>query len=167
MGELILSVPARRSSSFAVAAVAALVLAGCSAEEKPSPSAPSASQSVRPSPIQTSDRAEHIEGESVSRAPKPVNDGQVLLSVASKHGNAELPLTTEVGTGMLAIQVNCQGEGTLNVTVDPVGLSFPLECVNEEVSSTYNEIHLKRARSKGTVQITAPSTVRWALTAEQ
>ncbi|MFC9759566.1 hypothetical protein [Streptomyces sp. NPDC056921] len=167
MGELILSVAARRSSSFAISAVAALVLTGCSEQEKPSSAAPSASQSARPSPTQTSDRTERIEGESVSRAPKPVNDGQVLLSVASKHGNAELPLTKEIGAGMLAIQVNCQGKGTLNVTVDPVGLSFPLECVNEEVSSTYNEVHLKRARSKGTVQITAPSTVRWALTAEQ
>ncbi|MEU2133872.1 hypothetical protein [Streptomyces sp. NPDC018352] len=167
MGELILSVAARRSSSFAISAVAALVLTGCSEQEKPSPAAPSTSQSARPSPTQTSDRAEHIQGESVSRAPRPVNDGQVLLSVASKHGNAELPLTKEIGAGMLAIQVNCQGKGTLNVTVDSVGLSFPLECVNEEVSSTYNEAHLKRARSKGTVQITAPSTVRWALTAEQ
>ncbi|MCX4736921.1 hypothetical protein [Streptomyces sp. NBC_01363] len=167
MGELIVPVPARLSSGLAVAVVAALVLTGCSGEAKPSPSEPPASRSAQPSPTQTSDRAEHIEGETVSRAPKPANDGQVLISVASKHGNAELPLTKEIGAGMLAIQVNCQGKGTLNVTVDPVGLSFPLECVSEEVSSTYNEVHLKRARSEGTVRVTAPSTVHWALTAEQ
>ncbi|MYY10001.1 hypothetical protein GT204_14045 [Streptomyces sp. SID4919] len=53
------------------------------------------------------------------------------------------------------------------MSVEPVGLSFPLECLEKEVSSTYNEIHLKRARDKGTVEITAPSFVRWALTAEQ
>ncbi|GGT69800.1 hypothetical protein GCM10010207_80300 [Streptomyces atratus] len=82
-------------------------------------------------------------------------------------GNAELPLTKEIGAGTLAIQINCQGKKILNVTVAPVGLSFPLNCVNEEVSSTYNEIHLKRARSEGTVQVSAPSTVRWALTVEQ
>ncbi|MFC9623285.1 hypothetical protein ACFTXM_25895 [Streptomyces sp. NPDC056930] len=74
------------------------------------------------------------------------------MSVASKQGNAELPLTKEIGAGTLAIQINCQGKGILNVTVDPVGLSFPLNCVNEEVSSTYNEIHLKRAAG-GDVEI--------------
>ncbi|WP_256103049.1 hypothetical protein [Streptomyces sp. Ncost-T10-10d] len=145
----------------------ALALAGCSGEKEPSATEPTTSRSARPSPSQISDRAEHIEGETVSRAPKPVNDGQVLLSVTSKQGNAELPLTKEIGAGTLAIQVNCQGKGILNVNVDPVGLSFPLNCVNEEVSSTYNEIHLKRARSEGTVRVSAPSTVRWALTAEQ
>ncbi|MYQ52535.1 hypothetical protein GTW41_15040 [Streptomyces sp. SID4941] len=76
-------------------------------------------------------------------------------------------MTKEIGIGGLAVQVNCQGEGTLHVTVKPVGLSFPLECVDEEVSSTYNEIRLKRARSEGSIQVTAPSTVLWALTAEQ
>ncbi|MFB7912386.1 hypothetical protein [Streptomyces sp. NPDC056061] len=167
MGELIVPVPARVSSGFVVAVVAALVLTGCSGEGKRPPAGPPVSRSAQSSPTQTGDRAEHIEGETVSRAPEPVNDGQVLLSVASRDGNAELPLTKKIGAGMLAIQVNCQGKGTLNVAVDPVGLSFPLECVDEEVSSTYNEVHLKRARSEGTVRITAPSTVRWALTAEQ
>ncbi|MFF9076794.1 hypothetical protein ACF1BP_11510 [Streptomyces sp. NPDC014735] len=150
-----------------MAATVTLILTGCSEEKKPSPTEPSTSRSAQPSPSQSSDRAEHIEGETVSRAPKPVNDGQVLLSVASRNGNAELPLTKEIGAGMLALQVNCQGNGTLEVAVDPVGLSFPLKCVDEEVSSTYNEVHLKRARSEGTVRVTAPSTVRWALTAEQ
>ncbi|SCD36790.1 hypothetical protein [Streptomyces sp. PpalLS-921] len=168
-GELIAPAPARRPSFSlaAIAVVAALALTGCSDEEKPAPAGPSVSPSGRVSPPQTGERAEHIEGETVSQAPKPVNDGQVLLSVASRKGNAELPLTKEIGIGSLAVQVNCQGEGTLHITVKPVGLSFPLECVDEEVSSTYNEIRLKRARSEGSIQVTAPSTVLWALTAEQ
>ncbi|MCX5340777.1 hypothetical protein [Streptomyces atratus] len=168
MGELIAPAPARPSFGLAaVAMAAALVLTGCSGEEKPASAKPSASPSGHVSPPQTSDRAEHIKGETVSQAPKPVNGGQVLLSVASRKGNAELPLSKEIGIGSLAIQVNCQGKGTLHVTVEPVGLSFPLECVNKEVSSTYNEIQLKRARSEGSVQVTAPSTVLWALTVEQ
>lgn len=167
-GELIAPAPARPSFSLAaIAVVAALALTGCSGEAKPAPADQSASPSGRVSPPQTSERAEHIEGETVAQAPKPVNDGQVLLSVASRKGNAELPLAKETGTGSLAIQVNCQGEGTVHVTVKPVGLSFPLECVDKEVSSTYNEIRLKRARGEGSVQVTAPSTVLWALTVEQ
>ncbi|MFB7556131.1 hypothetical protein [Streptomyces brevispora] len=168
MGELIAPAPARPSFSLAaIAMAAALVLTGCSGEEKPGSAKTSASPSGRVSPPQTSDRAEYVKGETVSQAPKAVNDGQVLLSVASRKGNAELPLTKEIGIGSLAIQVNCQGKGTLHVTIKPVELSFPLECVKKEVSSTYNEIQLKRARREGSVQVTAPSTVRWALTVEQ
>ncbi|MGY3201011.1 hypothetical protein [Streptomyces sp. TE5632] len=29
---------------------------------------------------------------------------------------------------------------TLTVSADPIGLGFPLECVDGEVSSTYNEL---------------------------
>lgn len=171
MGKPTARVPGRLFS-LTMATTVALIPTGCSEEKKPSPAERSTSRSAHPSPSQTSpsqnsDQAEHIEGETASRAPKPVNDGQVLLSTASRKGNAEIPLTKEIGAGMLAIQVNCQGNGTVEVAVEPVGLSFPLKCVDEEVSSAYNEVHLKRARSQGTVRVTAPSTVRWALTAEQ
>ncbi|MFJ7945767.1 hypothetical protein ACIQ6K_19265 [Streptomyces sp. NPDC096354] len=149
-----------------LAAAVALCVSGCTEDGRPT-SHPPASPSAQPSPSKTSDRAEHIEGETVSRAPTQVNDRQVLLSVASRKGNAELPLTKEIGVGRLVIQVNCQGDGTIEVSVEPVGLSFPLECVVQEVSSTYNEIILKRARSEGSVRVEAPSGVRWALTAEQ
>lgn len=168
MGKLIAPHLARPSIALAAAAMAgALALTGCSGEEKPASAAPSASPTGHPSPSQTLGRAEHVEGETVTRAPKPVNDGEVLLSVASRKGNAELPLAKEIGNGTLAIQVNCQGKGTLDVALKPVGLSFPLKCVNGEVSSSYNEIRLKRARSDESVQIAAPSTVSWSLTVEQ
>ncbi|MER5746285.1 hypothetical protein ABT097_23795 [Streptomyces sp. NPDC002225] len=114
-----------------------------------------------PAPLRNGDR------ETVSRAPRPVGDGPVLLSVASRQGNAELPLAGRIGTGTLAVQVNCQGEGTLDVTVTGVALSFPLDCVKGEVSSTYNEVHLKKARGEGAVRITAPAGVRWAVTVER
>ncbi|MFE7576949.1 MULTISPECIES: hypothetical protein [unclassified Streptomyces] len=168
MGELI--TPRRMRPSVALAMAAAtgvLGLAGCSSDEKPASAGPSASPTRHTTPSPTGDRAEHVKGETVSRAPKPVNDGDVLLSVASREGNAELPLTKKIGAGSVAIQVNCRGKGTVDVALKPVGLSFPLECVDGEVSSTYNEIQLKRARSEGSVQITAPSTVSWSLTVEQ
>ncbi|MET8435662.1 hypothetical protein ABZV61_23325 [Streptomyces sp900116325] len=156
--------PTRGPAVLAVAV--ALCVSGCTEEGKPV-SHPSVSRSAQPSPSKSDDRAERIEGEGISKAPEQVNDGQVLLSVASRKGDAELPLTKEIGVGRLAIQVSCQGEGTIEVSVEPVGLSFPLECVEQEVSSTYNEIILKRARSEGSVRGAAPSGVRWALTAEQ
>lgn len=168
MGKLIDSRRMRSSVALTTAAaVGVLALAGCSGEEKPASAVPSASPTGHTASPPATDRAEHVKGETVSRAPKPVNNGDVLLSTASRKGNAELPLTKAIGVGSVAIQVNCQGNGTLNVTLKPVGLSFPLKCIDGEVSSTYNEIQLKRTRSEGSIQITAPSTVSWALTVEQ
>ncbi|MGW1430904.1 hypothetical protein ACWD6K_20090 [Streptomyces sp. NPDC002431] len=42
-----------------------------------------------------------------------------------------------------------------------------MDCVKGEVSSTYNEVHLKKARGEGAVRITAPAGVRWAVTVER
>lgn len=150
----------------ALAGAVVLCVSGCTdapGAASPKPSTTGAAEATR----NETGRAEHVPGESVSKAPKQLNDGKVLLSVASRSGNAKLPLAERIGVGPVAIQVNCQGKGTLEVNVDPVGLSFPLKCVEKEVSSTYNEIHLKRARTDGSVQVTAPSGVRWALTVEQ
>ncbi|WP_229919817.1 hypothetical protein [Streptomyces minutiscleroticus] len=72
-----------------------------------------------------------------------------------------------MATGPLSVLVNCQGKGTLTVAVKPVGLSFPLECVQDAVSSTYNELQLKRERPEGAVTVTANSDVRWSLTVGQ
>ncbi|MYS99805.1 hypothetical protein SM007_03465 [Streptomyces avermitilis] len=72
-----------------------------------------------------------------------------------------------IKAGSLAILVNCQGKGTLTVSVAPVGLSFPLECVEGEVSSTFNQLDLKSSRKSGVVTVTAPSRVHWALTVGQ
>ncbi|QIB48952.1 hypothetical protein G3H79_19430 [Streptomyces aureoverticillatus] len=69
--------------------------------------------------------------------------------------------------GALSVLVNCRGKGTLKVTVQPMGINFPLDCVNGEVSSTYNELGLKEARPEGTIKVTASSRVQWSLTAGQ
>lgn len=106
-------------------------------------------------------------GEKVTVAPEPVNGGKALLSVASRHGNAEMPFKDDIGADSLAIQVNCQGRGTIKVFIEPVGIYFPLECVAGEVSSAYNELRLKRDRAEGSVRVSAPSGVQWALTLEQ
>ncbi|MBL3670783.1 hypothetical protein JL475_33465 [Streptomyces sp. M2CJ-2] len=78
-----------------------------------------------------------------------------------------MPIEGGIRPGALSVLVNCQGEGTLTVSVDPVGLSFPLECVDGEVSSTYNELALKQTRPQATVKVEAPSPVRWSLTIGQ
>ncbi|WP_405870808.1 MULTISPECIES: hypothetical protein [unclassified Streptomyces] len=91
-------------------------------------------------------------------------DGKVVAQAANASGNREMEIQGGITAGSLSVLVNCQGKGTLTVSVEAVGLSFPLECVDGEVSSTFNQLDLKRSREHGTVNVTAPSHVRWALT---
>lgn len=90
-----------------------------------------------------------------------------MLAKAVSKGNAELELPAGMAKAPLSIAVNCQGKGILEVTVKPINLSFPLKCVESEVSSTFNQIALKRPRAEGAVYIEAPSSVRWAVAVGQ
>ncbi|MER7959505.1 MULTISPECIES: hypothetical protein [unclassified Streptomyces] len=63
--------------------------------------------------------------------------------------------------------VACQGKGTVTVSYAPAGLSFPLKCVDGEVSTTYNQIELKHDRDSASVNVQAPSSVRWAMSVGQ
>lgn len=137
--------------------------------------APSASEpgtptaAVTPTPTAATaaaERAEHIDGEDVTHAPRPV-DGTALLSAADRSGGATLPIPGRIAAGRLAIQVTCRGDGELTVALTPGTMQFPLTCLDRETSSTYNEIHLKQPRDGAALRITAPAGVRWAVTAEQ
>ncbi|CAM5458065.1 hypothetical protein GCM10010378_52550 [Streptomyces viridochromogenes] len=154
----------KRTVIGGIAAVVALT--GCTSSHNGAPtphtSPPRATGSSTSSP--SSERAEHIPGETVTEAPV-LPDGKVVAQAVNATGNREMDIRGGITAGPLSILVNCQGRGTLTVSVEPVGLSFPLECVEGEVSSTFNQLSLKRARDHGTVSVTAPSRVRWALTA--
>ncbi|MEU0967564.1 hypothetical protein ABZ357_19800 [Streptomyces sp. NPDC005917] len=110
-----------------------------------------------------SGRAEYVPGETVTRAPV-LPGGEIVAQAANVSGNRTVEIRGGIKAGALSVLVNCQGQGKLTVSLEPVGLSFPLECVNGEVSSTFNQLDLKRDRGHGTVSVTAPSSVRWALT---
>lgn len=157
----------RRLGCIIGALLAAATVGGCSDGDDSSASAKptKSTQSTPPSKSKKDDRPEHIPGESVTEAPR-LPEGEALAEVATAKGNQEVPLR-RIAKGPLSVLVNCQGKGTLKVTVKPMGMSFPLECVDGEVSSTYNELGLKKARPKGTVTVEAASTVRWSLTIGQ
>lgn len=144
-------------------------LSGCSGGEEaassPKPST-SASHATTGPAKPSSDRPEHIPGESVTEAPK-LPYGKTLAEVASAHGNQTVELSDGIDAGALSVLVNCQGKGSVTISVKPINLTFALECVEGEVSSTYNELSLKQAREQASLSVTAPSTVRWALTVGQ
>jgi hypothetical protein len=160
-----LSLPMRALMAAAGGLAAAAALAGCTGGQggTGTPSSPSA-----PSPTRSSafDRVQHVPGESVTKAPA-YPDGKALIQKANVQGSQEIDIPGGLKAGPLSILVNCQGDGTLTVSVKPVGLSFPLTCVKEETSSIMNEMDLPSPRSHGTVTVTAPSGVRWALTVGQ
>ncbi|MEV7065968.1 hypothetical protein AB0N97_24690 [Streptomyces collinus] len=168
MGELSSRTP-RRAAVLAVVALAMAVSGACtqdgSGQETP-PAATAHKSTPSEGSSKPTDRAEHIEGETVTEAPKVV-DGELITSVRDARGNRTVPLDGGVRSGPVSIAVNCQGEGTLKVELRPVGLEFPLECVDGEVSSTYNQIALEKAREDVVLQVTAGSGVRWALSVGQ
>ncbi|MFG3347473.1 hypothetical protein ACGF1Z_20685 [Streptomyces sp. NPDC048018] len=55
----------------------------------------------------------------------------------------------------------------MNVTYAPSGLSFPLKCVGGQVSTTYNQIDLKHEQASASVNVQAPTSVRWAMSVGQ
>ncbi|MEU7291741.1 hypothetical protein AB0A76_00830 [Streptomyces exfoliatus] len=90
-----------------------------------------------------------------------------LAAVANMQGNMEVALQGGVREAPLGIMVSCEGKGTMNVTYAPAGLSFPLQCVNGTVSTTFNQIDLKQKRASASISVQAPSSVRWAMSVGQ
>lgn len=145
-----------------LAAVAALTV-GCTSSEGDTPDTRHKSSPSSSTQSPTPGRAEHVAGESVTKAPV-LPDGRVVAEAANAVGNREMDIKGGLKAGPLSVMVNCQGEGELTVRVEPAGLRFPLKCVAGEVSSTYNQLNLKHTRTRGTVNVTAPPSVRWAIT---
>ncbi|WP_244184393.1 hypothetical protein [Streptomyces cellostaticus] len=134
----------------------AALVGGCSSthgEARPAPHTSSPS----------SGSTEHAPRESVTKAPV-LPEGEVVAQAVNATGNRELDIRGGLKRGALTVDVNCQGKGQLTVMVKPVGLNFSLKCVDGKVTSTSNQLELKRTREHGTVSVTAPSRVRWALT---
>ncbi|MFC7927875.1 hypothetical protein [Streptomyces cinereoruber] len=162
MGEVISrTAPFRglKIAALGMGVAVAFLSTGCTtdnAEESKKPSSSSAQPSA----------SEENPSGSVETAPK-LPDGKVLAAVANVQGNRELDLKGGVRKGPLGVIVSCQGKGTVNVTYTPSGLSFPLQCAEGKVSTTYNQIDLKHERTSASVNVQAPSSVRWAMSVGQ
>ncbi|MDX2593241.1 hypothetical protein PV343_13485 [Streptomyces sp. WI03-4A] len=64
----------------------------------------------------------------------------------------------------LIVAVRCQGAGKIKVAVRSVHVTFPLECVADQVSTTYNQVGVGGVDRSGVVSVEAPSSVRWSMT---
>ncbi|WP_202448817.1 hypothetical protein [Streptomyces sp. SID2999] len=96
----------------------------------------------------------------------PALDADETLAGRQKAttGNAEVEFAGGRKGDALIVAVRCQGKGTVKVAVRPVHVSFPLECLAEKVSTTYNQVAVSGVNRGGTVSVEAPTAVRWSVT---
>jgi hypothetical protein len=79
-------------------------------------------------------------------------------------GDASIEFTKGKKGDALIVAVRCQGKGTIKVAVQSVHVSFPLECLADKVSTTYNQVAVSGVDRSGIVSVEAPTAVRWSLT---
>ncbi|MFI6877672.1 hypothetical protein ACIBL6_29930 [Streptomyces sp. NPDC050400] len=101
---------------------------------------------------------------SVEVAPE-LDEGETLAGhQGATHGGRTLAFKAGKKEDALIIAVRCQGKGELKVALKPVKVSFPLACVDGEVSTTYNQLGVTGVDKEGAVSVTAPSSVHWSMT---
>jgi hypothetical protein len=80
------------------------------------------------------------------------------------RANAELQYSGGAEGKALIVAVSCRGKGAVSVEVPALHASFPLTCGIDEPEVVYNQFALKAAGKPGTVAVTAPKAVTWAVT---
>ncbi|MFF9156091.1 hypothetical protein ACF1AB_28120 [Streptomyces sp. NPDC014846] len=97
--------------------------------------------------------------------PPELDDDETLAGRRQvTRGNATLAFRKGKKGDALIVAVRCQGPGTIKVAVRSVHVSFPLECLANKVSTTYNQVGIGRVDRSGVVSVEAPSAVRWSMT---
>ncbi|MGW7545138.1 hypothetical protein ACWGKQ_29135 [Streptomyces sp. NPDC054770] len=152
-----------RAPATAVSTVTVVLFAvGCSSGGGPGHAAPARATSS-PAPVTRTPASAAKTPASVLKAPA-FPDGEVVAQAANATGGREMDIKGGIGSGTLSVQVLCEGKGELTVAVEPVGVNFPFACTAGEVNSIDNEFDMKRPDKPGTVRVTAPAGVRWAIT---
>ncbi|MEU5093831.1 hypothetical protein [Streptomyces sp. NPDC020996] len=99
------------------------------------------------------------------RTPPELDDDETLAGRAgATTGNAAVEFQAGKKGDALIVAVRCQGKGEIDVALRPVHVSFPLECLAGEVSTTYHQVAVRGVDRSGVVSVVAPSTVHWSLT---
>lgn len=97
--------------------------------------------------------------------PPELDNGEALAGRQEMtSGNAGIAYSKGKAGDALIVSVRCQGEGKIKVVVRSVRVSFPLECVADEVSTFSNQMAVTGADRDGVVSVEAPSAVRWSMT---
>ncbi|MET7480685.1 hypothetical protein ABZT17_41030 [Streptomyces sp. NPDC005648] len=101
---------------------------------------------------------------SVQTPPELDNDEILAGRQKVTTGNANIAYQAGKKDDALIVAVRCEGGGKIKVSVQPVHVSFPLDCPTKEVSTTYNQVAVTGVERSGVVSVEAASGVRWSLT---
>ncbi|MEU0289698.1 hypothetical protein [Streptomyces sp. NPDC006147] len=111
-------------------------------------------------------------GSPAARQPAPVTpppldagDGE---STAGRYGPAQGSAGFSYSAGTrgkaLTVAVSCRGRGGVEVRLPVPHADFRLACASGEPAVTYHQLALPAAHRAGSVRVTAPSGVTWAVT---
>ncbi|WP_411081669.1 hypothetical protein [Streptomyces sp. cmx-18-6] len=134
--------------------------AGTGGNGSPQPPEPTKPATAAPAPTAATGRAQPA----VARPPALDDTETVVVRQDETRGNRILAFGEGRKGDALIVAASCRGEGTVDVTVKPVNVTFPLTCVEGEVTTTYNQLALRGAGGPGAVTVRASSAVRWSLT---
>lgn len=124
---------------------------------------------AKTTPATDSDEAEtdaEASEATVDRAPDlNMDDGGIVLRQDRTQGGAHLEFgAAKKGDGKaLTVAVECEGKGRIEVVLRSVGASFPMDCVDGEVTGIADAFAVDGAADAGIVSVTNPSNVHWAL----
>ncbi|MER8058941.1 MULTISPECIES: hypothetical protein [unclassified Streptomyces] len=126
-------------------------------------SSPSALSST-PTSAGTTAAADSSPQPSVQVPPELDADETLAGRQNATAGNASIDFGKGRKGDALIVAVRCRGAGTVKVAVQSVHVSFPLECLADQVSTTYNQVGVSGADRGGVVSVEAPSSVHWSMT---
>ncbi|MCX4590607.1 hypothetical protein OG819_12815 [Streptomyces sp. NBC_01549] len=153
-----------------VAVLSATAVAGCTNSHTTASGQGKSSEPAHSSTPTTPETTQPatVPADTVSKAPNLAQDDiKAVASAASVTGSAAYPLKGGVLAGKtLATAVNCEGKGTLTVTLKPTGISSPLQCEDGKVSPTFNEVALSQGHKSAYLQFTVSSmAIKWSFAA--
>ncbi|MCW8100375.1 hypothetical protein [Streptomyces tauricus] len=130
-----------------------------------------ASRAAPATPTSSAPEASSSPGQDSVKSPSESSESPELddaETVAGRQGVTRGGGSFEFSAGekgdTLVIAVRCQREGKVKLSVQPVNVAFPLNCVDGEPNTTYNEVDVAGVEKKGTVSVLGPSSVRWSMT---
>ncbi|MGW2743951.1 hypothetical protein [Streptomyces sp. NPDC001450] len=100
----------------------------------------------------------------VQQPPRLDADETLAARQKATTGNASLAFGKGRKGDALIVAVRCQGAGRIKVAVRSAHVTFPLECLAGQVSTTYNQLAVSGVDRSGVVSVEAPSSVRWSMT---
>jgi hypothetical protein len=156
--------PRRPIAGLSIACSAALLpLAACTSDHTDAQQPRSSTNSAESGSATTATTPSSTQPP-VQKPPELDSDETLAGRQKATRGNASVAFSKGKKGDALIVAVRCQGKGTIKVTVKSVHVSFPLNCLTGEVSTTYNQLAVSGVDHSGVVSVEAPSAVHWSLT---